>query len=134
METASTLMTKEVSVLPLTATVRQALAALQELEVRHLPVVNEAHEVVGMVSDRDLVPLADHPGQLTRPISRVMSADVVTAGPSSELDELVDLMIEQRIGAIPIVDADHHLAGIVSYVDVLRALPRALAEVEGEPR
>jgi acetoin utilization protein AcuB len=42
--------------------------------------------------------------------------------PETEVSEAIDLMIEHRIGALPVVEPDStKLVGIVSYVDVLRA-------------
>jgi acetoin utilization protein AcuB len=47
---------------------------------------------------------------------------VVTVNPESDVAEVIDLMIEHKIGAVPVVEADStRLVGIVSYVDALRA-------------
>lgn len=105
---------------------------LAEADVRHLPVV-DGGELVGIVSDRDLrafIPTAmvelEHPREvrerLAQPISDVMSGNVVSVNPETELGEVVDVMLEQKIGAIPVVEADSaRLIGIVSYTDILRA-------------
>lgn len=61
MATASDLMTTHVVTIRQTATVRDALRTLDEMDVRHLPVVDERREVVGMLSDRDLVRLPRSP-------------------------------------------------------------------------
>jgi acetoin utilization protein AcuB len=51
-----------------------------------------------------------------------MSSDVVTVNPETEVGEAIDLMIEHRIGALPVVEADStKLVGILRYVDALRA-------------
>jgi acetoin utilization protein AcuB len=114
-----------------TTSVRQVLHALAEADVRHLPVVDEG-ALVGIVSDRDLRALGTLDGELSRPsavrealaqpASSVMSANVITVNPESDVAEAIDLMIEHRIGALPVVEADStKLVGIVSYVDALRA-------------
>ncbi len=42
-------------------------------------------------------------------------------GPDDEINDAIELMLEQDIGAIPVVDpAEGYLMGIVSYVDILR--------------
>ncbi len=114
-----------------TTSVRQGLRMLAEADIRHLP-VTEKHALVGIVSDRDLrsvlpSPLLaiDHTQEVERalaqPIANVMNSDVVFVHPESELGEAVDLMLEHKIGAIPVVEADSlKLVGIVSYVDALR--------------
>lgn len=113
-------------------TVGKVMNQLAEADVRHLPVVDDG-ELVGIVSDRDLrafVPTVmvelEHPREvrerLAQPISTVMSSDVVSANPETELGEVIDIMLEQKIGAVPVVEADSSkLIGIVSYSDVLRA-------------
>jgi len=113
-------------------TIAEAMSLLAETDVRHLPVV-EDDELVGILSDRDLRQLTpsandefDHPGRVRRlfeqPVSTVMTGDVVTVYPEAELGEAIDLMIEHKIGAIPVVEAgSRKLVGIVSYVDALRA-------------
>ena len=50
--------------------------------------------------------------------------------PRLQVVEIIDLMTENRIGAVPVVDNDSQLAGIVSYVDVLRAAGKVLAQPE----
>ncbi|MFO7180741.1 MAG: CBS domain-containing protein [Pseudomonadota bacterium] len=115
-----------------TTPIREVMRLLMEADVRHIPIV-ENGALVGIVSDRDLrslMPSAlielDRPREieqaLQQPISTVMNTDVVCLHPESDLLEGIDLMIEHKIGAIPVVEPDSEkLVGIVSYVDVLRA-------------
>lgn len=133
MNTAGEIMTQDVTAIRETAPLIDAVQALQELDVRHLPVINEAHEVVGILSDRDLSGVGDRPRALALPVSRVMSADVLVVELETELDDIIDVLTEFRVGAVPVVDADRRLAGMVSYVDVLRAVAREhhLAREEG---
>lgn len=110
----------------------RVLEKFAEADVRHLPVVEQGR-LVGIVSDRDLRSFRpnlllelEHPDQirklLTQPISSVMSADVVTVDPETDVSEVIDIMLEQKVGAVPVVEADgERLVGIVSYMDVLRA-------------
>jgi CBS domain-containing protein len=113
------------------ARVRDAVEMLQTLDVRHLPVVNEDEELVGMLSDRDLRGLAVpdvNAGELQGTVIRAMDASVATVMSSSivsveeedEIEDVVDLMLETKVGAVPVVDGDGVLVGIISYIDVLR--------------
>ena len=110
-----------------TDTVKEAILLLERLDIRHLPVISENGALVGMLSDRDLrgtlgaTDQSEAPPPWTR-IRNVMSEEVVQALPDDELSEVADLMVNNRIGAVPIVDARGGLVGIVSYVDVLRSM------------
>lgn len=128
MATAMDLMTTKVVTIRQTASVREALKTLDEFDVRHLPVVDERQELVGMLSERDLLRLRRSQDVLKQPVSEVMSADVLSVTPATDVVEIIDLMAENRVGAVPVLDNDSHLAGIISYVDVLRAAGKVLAE------
>ena len=143
METAEDLMTRNPVRKTSTATVAEAITALRELDARHLPVVNDRQELIGMVSDRDLRAFSmweATPDQLSAdlelPLSQIMSTDVLSLSSDTPLDEIIELMLEHRVGALPVIDADDVLIGIVSYIDVLRWVERHLvvdAGVEARP-
>ena len=87
-----------------------------------------------MLSDRDLRSLSfpmfvgsEYAGDMRRAldakVSELMSSDVLSVEVEANVSEAVELMLEHKIGAVPVVDADGVLVGIVSYMDVLRALP-----------
>jgi acetoin utilization protein AcuB len=114
--------------------VRDAVQILQALEIRHLPVVNGERELVGILSDRDLRGLSlpvvfDEEWAVTiqtaldAPVSTLMTGDALSVHLEADASEVIELMLEQRIGAVPVVDGDNRLVGIISYVDVLRELP-----------
>jgi acetoin utilization protein AcuB len=67
--------------------------------------------------------------ELSTAVVRIMSADVVAVDPEAELGEIVDLLVDNRIGAVAVVrPGTRELVGIVSYIDVLKAV-RDLLEV-----
>jgi acetoin utilization protein AcuB len=125
-------MTREPYAAKVADSIRQVLHMLIEADVRHIPVVDEG-ALVGIVSDRDLRGLmptlfeeyetASIPRTtLSQPISSFMNSNVISVYPETELAEAVDLMIEHKVGAVPVVEADSSkLVGIVTYVDALRA-------------
>jgi acetoin utilization protein AcuB len=120
------------------SSVRLALRILGAGEIRHLPVVDQ-ERVVGIVSDRDLRTILpssfeklerphDVEGRLSQPISKVMTAEVLAVHPETELVDAIGVMVENRVGALPVVERETtKLVGIVSYVDVLKVV-RALLE------
>lgn len=46
----------------------------------------------------------------------------MTVQPEMELSELIDLLLETKVGGFPVVDDDKRVLGIVTYIDVLREL------------
>ena len=116
---------------PMTVTPQASVAEvwdlMRELEIRHVPVVQDG-ALVGMLSDRDLARL-DIAQMLPMPIIKVMSTDVIAVEPESELTEVVELLIEHKVGALPVIEPDsREVVGIVSYIDVLRAVEDRLEE------
>ena len=128
---AEELMTAEVVTVSEETPLSVALGIMQEHDIRHLPVVR-GKRLVGMLSDRDLSGLGLRlavdmetlerlESKLRATVKSAMSSHLVTVHPSSDLGEIIDRLVEERIGAVPVVEEDE-LVGIVSYVDVLRAV------------
>lgn len=124
------IMTAEPLRVQASSTLTAAIALLALGDVRHLPVVADGGKVVGMLSERDALGFLV-PGKgameenleegLSRPVTDVMSPEVVTVAPGAAVKELIDLLVQHRIGAVPVVENDE-LVGIASYVDVLQAV------------
>ena len=121
------------------ARIAEAWDLMRELEIRHIPVVANG-ALVGMLSDRDLAHL-DMTSMLTldssemlrqelaTPIAKVMHPDVIGVEPETGLGEIVDLFLEHKVGALPVVAWDtYEVLGIVSYIDVLRVIRDRLDE------
>jgi CBS domain-containing protein len=121
------------------ATVAEAWDLMRELDIRHVPVVQDG-ALVGMLSDRDLVYLdvgrvlaAEGVDAVRRelgtPVVKVMTSDVIFVESDAELGDVVELLIENKIGAVPVVRPEtREVVGIVSYIDALRALQDLLEE------
>lgn len=110
-----------------------ALEKMNQASVRHLPVVDGDERCIGMLSDRDvrravgdLSAMVDEAEVRTRvSLSRV--GDVASRAPvivreHDTISEMAAMMSRFRIGAVPVVDSDGRLIGIVSYLDVIGAL------------
>ncbi|MCA9491613.1 MAG: CBS domain-containing protein [Myxococcales bacterium] len=131
------LMTPDPVALAADAPVREALELLENGTHRHLPVL-DGTRVVGMLSDRDVRPwrqalmdLREGEGGsmaeevLRRPVRAFMQTDVLFLASDRPVTDVIDVMLDFRVGAVPIVD-DGRLVGIVSYVDLLDLLKRTL--------
>jgi CBS domain-containing protein len=125
---------------PLTVTTAETVGKADELmaenNIRQIPVVN-GRELVGIVTDRDVrayindAVLANPEAReraLRTAVSDVMTTEPVFIAPDDDLKDAVEILIEQKFGAIPVVDEAEGLVGIVSYVDVLRHYLERLQE------
>lgn len=129
-------MTKDPLTIAPSETVGEAEELMAENGIRQLPVV-ENHELVGIITDRDvrsflagsLLSAANEREQsLGTKVSDLMTTDPLTLEPDDELQNAVELLVEQKVGGVPVVDAKEGLVGIVTYVDVLRCFLNRLQE------
>lgn len=102
-----------------TANAGEAIGKLLDRHVHHLPVL-ERGVLIGIVSERDLRSVGF---DVDTPVTGVMTTPVVSSTADADVADVADAMIEHHISAVPIVDPESQkLVGIVSYVDVLKAL------------
>lgn len=124
---------------PAEATLSEVWEIMRQHDVRHVPIV-ERGKLVGIVSERDIAALdptrvltAEGAEAIRRhldtPAVRLMSSNVIAVDPETDVDEAIDLMLEGKVGALPVVSLDaQEVVGIVSYVDLLRAARDLLAQ------
>jgi CBS domain-containing protein len=127
--TAGTVMRKALAFVHPDTTLLGAIEKLLLVGIRHLPVVDANHVVVGMLSDRDVREAVgdihdalyqkDRSSLEETRVEAVMSSTPTTIGPRASILELANALIDERVGALPVVDDDERLLGIVSYVDLL---------------
>jgi acetoin utilization protein AcuB len=123
--------------------VHHAMTTLETWKIRHLPVV-DGERVVGIVSDRDLKTAAPSPFDLaaaeqfvrvtgTVTVQEVMSKEVVTTSQHAPIEEAAALMVQKRIGALPVVH-DGRLVGIITETDVLGVLSEMMGATHAASR
>jgi acetoin utilization protein AcuB len=134
--TVTDVMTRDpVSISP-SETVGQADELMVENGIRQLPVV-ENRVLIGIITDRDvrsflsgslLSAAEERERALGTEVNEVMTADPVTLAPDDELQDAIELLLERKIGGVPVVDEAEGLVGIVTYVDILRCFLTGLQE------
>lgn len=119
-----------------TASIDDGLHLMRERKVRRLPVVNASGQMVGIVSDKDLLHAAPSPATslsvyelhylLSKlSIKQVMSHPVITVTADTPLEEAARIMADNKIGGLPVVE-DGKLVGIVTETDVFKVLVELL--------
>lgn len=117
------------TLLPHTIRVDQPLSAAQalmsQLEVRHLPVV-EDHTLLGVLSDRDLALAMSLGADLTATaVGLAMTPGPLVVGPDAELSEVVREMATQKFGSV-LIQEGGRVVGILTTVDALALLAELL--------
>lgn len=131
------IMTPDPTTVSETTSIGDAMSVLSESNIRHLP-VTRGGDVVGILSDRDVAALGYRLAndveaieslrtRLSQPVSVLMTGGVVTVDQDSDVSEVVELLLEEKLSAVPVVESGTtSLVGIVSYIDVLRVAGEAL--------
>jgi CBS domain-containing protein len=130
-------------------------AALREYRVSAFPVLDESSRVIGIVSESDLLAKlalgieddATVPGMITGILRRqqlqkahavtaaeLMTSPAYTVQPEDAVETAARIMYLRNVKRLPVVDADGHLAGIVSRADVLAVYSRTDGDIAEEIR
>ena len=129
-------MSRRVATVRPDARLGEAARLMGARKIRHLPVVEGAGRLVGIVTARDLRQAVFAPavqehleslaGVLDGLVVRdVMTRGVVTVRSATSIRDAARLMHERRVGALPVVDRER-LVGVLTETDVLRAFQRLL--------
>jgi acetoin utilization protein AcuB len=118
--------------------VLEAQKLMQDQKIRHLPVVDDDNRLVGMITDRDI--RSALPYDLTKGVATtgerekfahlmvgdVMSTDLLPVSPTHTLQDAILLLEKKKVGALPVVDEQNRVVGILSVRDLLRAFINVL--------
>jgi len=147
MVTAADIMTTPVATVGPDASIRDVARLLSEKRISGLPVVDEAGEVLGMVSEQDLMVRVTGPHlpphiellggiiYLETPhdmeedlrkamavtAGQIMSKDVITVALSATVQDVANVMVKRKINRVPVVDGGR-LVGIITRHDVVSTL------------
>jgi acetoin utilization protein AcuB len=111
---------------------QDALALMDEHRFRRLPVVDEKGRLVGIVSERDLLYASPPPSTLLSGLElnhlladlqteEIMTQEVITTTPDTFVEDAARLMVENKIGGLPVVDEDNRVVGVITETDVFKA-------------
>lgn len=120
-------MTRKVFVVPPETSLSQAWALMRSERFRHLPVVSGG-TLIGLLSDRDILLRATLEGGQVRvpetPVGEAATAWPHVCQPDTDVCDLVRVMTEKKIDAVPVVEGTDRLVGLVTSTDLLLLLIR----------
>lgn len=100
--------------------VADAARLLAEKRIGSILILDRS-KVAGILSERDIVRAlaTDGPSCLDGPVSRLMTAKVVTCAPAQSISEVMEMMTTGRFRHVPVIE-DDHLVGMISIGDVVK--------------
>lgn len=112
---------------------QEALKLIQDSRLRRLPVVNKKGKLIGIVSERDLLYASPSPAttlsvwEMTYVLSKIkveelMTKEVITTTPDTPIEDAASLMVEKKVGSLPVVDTENKPVGIISDRDIFSIL------------
>jgi|WetSurMetagenome_2_1015567.scaffolds.fasta_scaffold37786_3 acetoin utilization protein AcuB len=131
MATVGDIMTREVICIDMDVTLGSALELCERHRIRHLPVVDESKRLVGVVTDRDLhSKISPRLGTIAENnadretlhfrVHRIMGRNVISISADTTVADAAQLMLEHRIGCLPVVNDELGIVGIITTSDLLR--------------
>lgn len=124
---AGQIMSRPVKVLHVESLLHEAWDLVKDNRFRHLPILKDG-VVVGLVSDRELLRQLQYIEGRHENVSQdlfvrdVMVTRVMCARPETEISHIAKVFIQERIGAMPILQTEGALVGIVTRSDILKTI------------
>jgi acetoin utilization protein AcuB len=128
----SNYMSPQVVSIPPSMGIREAFFKMKENGIRHLPIVDKNNSLIGIISDRELrrPNWVDEAQDISHVyyldnnmlVSDVMITNVFVVHTYDTLNKAVSLLLDNHIGAAPVLDKNGDLVGMLSAIDLLRAL------------
>ena len=120
---------------------QEAVKLMREGGFRRLPVVNKSGQLVGIVSERDLLHASPSPASSLSiwemnyllwklKIEELMTRKVVSVAPTAPIEEAARLMVEHRIGGLPVTDMSGAVIGVITETDIFKTFVEMLGGSE----
>lgn len=113
-------------------TVGDALSLMKENKIGGIPVVDDKMMLVGIVTNRDLRFQKD----MSRRIEEVMTSENLVTITDRSREDVADVLLRNKIEKLPVVDAEGHLVGLITYKDITKVQdhPNACKDSKGRLR
>jgi IMP dehydrogenase len=116
--------------LSVNATLKEALKLMQENKIGGIPIINDDHKLVGILTNRDL----RFEKNVNKKVSEVMTKEnLITAPEGTDLKKAESILQKYKIEKLPVVDKKGKLKGLITYKDILKvkAHPNACKDKHG---
>lgn len=131
-ETVANLMTSPALTLRADTPIQNAVDLMEARRIRHIPVVDEADHIIGILSKRDLLarPWAFSPTEASSEmrahtmVGELMISPVFTCTARTSIGEAARSMLQHKYDALPVVNAQGQVEGILTSADYLRHVVR----------
>lgn len=146
------IMTRDVITVSPNMTLRAAVQLLFKLKISGLPVVNEKSEVIGMITEKEIIamslpnyieqvgdfaymldsePFRNKFGDIDKILVKdVMRKDVVTVSIDTPVAEVARSMLSQKARRMPVLDKNKKMAGMIARADIVREIAKQTGIVE----
>ena len=113
-------------------TVGDALRLMKENRIGGIPVVDESHHLIGIITNRDLRFQSD----MDLKVSEVMTSDNLVTTREADLSKAKEILLENKIEKLPVVDESNRLVGLITYRDIakIEEYPNACKDGKGRLR
>jgi acetoin utilization protein AcuB len=117
---------------------QDALKLMRQKRFRRLPVVNRSSELIGIVSERDLLYATPSPvsslsvwelhyllSQMQ--VQNMMTKDVMSTTPDTPIEDAAEILAIHKIGGMPVVDENNYVLGVITETDIFNAFVEMMA-------
>jgi CBS domain-containing protein len=119
-ENVKSIMTTDPITILQTDTVAEAARILKKFKIEHLPVIDENHKLIGIISFYDLWECKKtHDEYESVKVGEIMTKRVAKLHPEDKVGSIAEIFLENLFEAIPIVDDNNTLVGIVTMLDII---------------
>lgn len=112
---AKDIMSSPVHLVHQNALAQEAIGLMKKFGFRHLPVLGDNQSLVGLLSDREMMEVS-----VGSTCKELMVPKVLVALQNARVQEIAHIMLQEKINALPIVNDQHEIVGIVTQSDILR--------------
>jgi CBS domain-containing protein len=117
--TVADLMSSDVITVTEDDSIARADVAMRYAHIRHVPVINDQREVVGILSDRDILGWMAHCHDTQLSVAHTMTREVELVRADAPAEHALAVLLRERFSCLPVVDDDERLVGIITETDFL---------------